>query len=111
MERLLGEYFADRAHHPETDTALAQTVRDRLLARASITAHARTVAGFIPQEFRVLDHVCDGKGNREIAEAIRVSESTVKFHLANLYRKFGVSTRRQLVDAARRKDISPNSGN
>jgi DNA-binding CsgD family transcriptional regulator len=36
---------------------------------------------------------CRGKGNAEIATALYISESTVRKHLQNAYRKLGVSSR------------------
>ena len=42
---------------------------------------------------RVLALLADGSRNRDIAEALSISENTVKFHVANVYRKLGVSNR------------------
>jgi DNA-binding NarL/FixJ family response regulator len=36
--------------------------------------------------------------NKEIAEALGIREATVKFHLSNIYSKFGVGCRRALLD-------------
>jgi DNA-binding NarL/FixJ family response regulator len=45
------------------------------------------------REERVLALVADGRTNGEIAAMLGVSESTVKFHLRNLYAKLGVTNR------------------
>lgn len=50
------------------------------------------------RELEVLRLVADGRSNRQVAEVLWVTEDTVKFHLANVYRKLGVSSR---ADAAR----------
>ena len=41
--------------------------------------------------------VADGLPNREIATALAISEHTVKFHLASIFGKLGVSTRTEAV--------------
>ncbi len=46
-----------------------------------------------PQERRILDMVIHGRGNKEIAAALTVSEGTVKTHLRQLYRKLQVHSR------------------
>ncbi len=43
----------------------------------------------------VLAFLVAGKSNREIAEELDLSISTVKAHLGSLYRKLGVSSRTQ----------------
>jgi DNA-binding NarL/FixJ family response regulator len=69
-------------------------------------ANPRTVPGseplveqLTPRERDVLALVADGLGNRAIAHALAISEHTVKFHLASVFGKLGVSSR---TEAARR---------
>ena len=45
------------------------------------------------REWEVLEKLAGGLTNAQIAEAIRVSENTVKFHLQNIFQKLGVSNR------------------
>ena len=52
------------------------------------------------RERDVLALVADGRSNREIAAGLGISEHTVKFHLASLFGKLGVSTRTQAVRRA-----------
>jgi DNA-binding CsgD family transcriptional regulator len=50
-----------------------------------------------PREQEVLRELAQGKTNREIADALWVSEDTVKSHLRRTYRKLGVGTRAEAV--------------
>lgn len=49
------------------------------------------------REKELLMYLCKGFKNAEIASYLYVSENTVKKHLQNLYRKFQVTSRTQLV--------------
>ena len=44
--------------------------------------------------------VADGLPNRDIAATLGISEHTVKFHLASIFGKLGVSTRTAAVQRA-----------
>jgi DNA-binding CsgD family transcriptional regulator len=46
-----------------------------------------------PQELAVARLVADGLKNREAAAALFVSEKTIEFHLASVYRKLGIRSR------------------
>ncbi|MFB7745771.1 LuxR C-terminal-related transcriptional regulator [Streptomyces sp. NPDC056132] len=46
-----------------------------------------------PREAEVLGHLAQGHRNRTIAQELHISESTVKFHVANILAKLGVSSR------------------
>lgn len=52
------------------------------------------------REKQILVLVAGGASNRKTADAIFVSENTVKFHLKNVYSKLGVSSRAQAINAA-----------
>jgi DNA-binding NarL/FixJ family response regulator len=47
------------------------------------------------REHEILSLVVEGRTNGEIAKVLWVTEQTVKFHLANIYRKLGVTNRTQ----------------
>ena len=51
-----------------------------------------------PAERRVADLAAAGRSNREIAQILFVSEKTVETHLARVFRKLDVRSRRQLPD-------------
>ena len=60
-----------------------------------------------PREMEILDEIAAGKSTREIAQALFVSENTVKTHASRLYDKLGVSRRTQAVQEARRLGLLP----
>jgi len=53
-----------------------------------------------PREYDVLRWLCSGKTNWEISRILDISESTVKFHVANLTQKLGASNRTHIVAMA-----------
>jgi ATP/maltotriose-dependent transcriptional regulator MalT len=57
------------------------------------------------REHDVLALVADGLPNREIATALTISEHTVKFHLASIFGKLGVSTRTEAVQRGLRLGV------
>lgn len=85
----------------EMELDAARSVFERLgaatdLARArdlSRTAGARPPSGLSGREAEVLALLATGRTNREIAEALFISEHTVRRHLQNIFTKLGVSTR------------------
>jgi DNA-binding NarL/FixJ family response regulator len=57
------------------------------------------------REQEVLELVSDGLHNRDIANALGISEHTVKFHLASLFGKLGASTRTEAVHRGLRHGV------
>ena len=49
------------------------------------------------RELEILYQLCDGKTNTQIANTLYISESTVKTHVSNAYRKLGVRNRVEAV--------------
>ncbi|MEU6131735.1 LuxR C-terminal-related transcriptional regulator [Saccharopolyspora sp. NPDC047091] len=58
-----------------------------------------------PRELEVLRQLALGRRNRAIAEQLHVSEHTVKFHVAKIFRKLGVSTRGEAAALARASGV------
>ena len=50
--------------------------------------------------------LAEGRSNRDIAEALVISEHTVRRHLSNVYRKIGVSTRSAATAYAFEHDLA-----
>jgi two-component system, NarL family, response regulator len=68
---------------------------------------AERIAGseLTPRETEVLRLMAAGESNRQIADALAISESGVKGHVNNIFSKLGVSDRTQAVTAALRRGI------
>jgi len=50
-----------------------------------------------PREIEVVDHVLQGKSNKQIALQLGITERTVEFHLKNVYTKLGIGSRMELA--------------
>ena len=55
------------------------------------------VDALTPREREVLEMLAEGLSNKEIAWRMKISEHTVKFHVASIFAKFDVSTRSEAV--------------
>ncbi len=91
VEATLGDLRAERQRHLSGLPPLA--LAERSMNSASISRMERAV----------LAHLAAGKSNREISQALGISEKTVKNHLWKVYRKLGVKSRTQLL----RRLLSP----
>lgn len=58
-----------------------------------------------PRERDLLRFLGEGMGNREIAEALGLTDHTVKFHLRSIYAKLGVRSRTEAVSVAVRRGL------
>jgi two-component system nitrate/nitrite response regulator NarL len=64
----------------------------------------RTVGALTPRETEVVRGVARGWRNRQIGEALGITERTVKKHVASACRKLGASGRLQLALEFRRQE-------
>jgi DNA-binding CsgD family transcriptional regulator len=82
------EVVATRAHD-ELVSAGARPRRDPTESRSNLTA----------SELRVSRLAAEGKTNREIAQALFVTENTIETHLRSVFRKLEIRSRSQLARA------------
>jgi two-component system, NarL family, response regulator YdfI len=74
----------------------AQPVTDDFVASVeALTARERDVLQMLSQGF----------GNKEIAALLKISDHTVKFHIASIFGKLGASTRTEAVSIAMRQGL------
>lgn len=70
-------------------------------AKAAAAAAAADGPRLTRRELEILRLVSEGRSNRDVGRLLWVSDQTVKFHLANIYRKLGVGSRYEAAQAAR----------
>lgn len=75
---------------------------------AELLSKTGKIKGITEKEKEVIEYICQGYRNKEIASRLTMSEHTVKAHLNRIFRKFNVSSRSQLI-ALNRNSISSNS--
>jgi NarL family two-component system response regulator LiaR len=59
------------------------------------------------REVEILQHIAKGESNREIAEALVLSEATVRTHVSNILGKLHLASRTQAALYALRKGLAP----
>jgi DNA-binding NarL/FixJ family response regulator len=67
----------------------------RLGEGAHVDAEVGSSAALTSRELEVLQQAASGASNRKIARNLWITEQTVKFHLANVYKKLEVGNRTQ----------------
>jgi ATP/maltotriose-dependent transcriptional regulator MalT len=60
-----------------------------------------------PRELEILELIAKGLSNREIAEAVFVSENTVKTHSSRVFEKLGAKRRTQAVQLGKEFGLIP----
>jgi DNA-binding NarL/FixJ family response regulator len=84
------------------EALLAPTITRRLIeeftaTRNTAVAAATSLSGLSPREVEVFELLARGLGNREIADRLFVSETTVKTHVARILAKLDLRDRVQAV--------------
>jgi DNA-binding NarL/FixJ family response regulator len=74
----LRQAYEETVYHPFGEPSPEDTLR---------------AAGLTEREMTMLKALARGMSNKAISQELWVTEQTVKFHLGNVYRKLGVSTR------------------
>jgi DNA-binding NarL/FixJ family response regulator len=85
---------------PELSQALIPTLRAVESGQSVVPRNARAGVErpyLSHRERQVLGLVCEGLTNAEIARSLVLAESTIKSHLASIFTKFGVHSRKEAV--------------
>lgn len=87
---------------------LGSDALDRLPVQSSGMPHQparslseRALQTLSPRHVPVLQLILEGKNNREIAQAVHLSEGTVKNYVSTILLRFGVRSRAQLISSLR----------
>src|SRR5206468_10861654 len=75
-----------------------KVVSESFETAVGVSVRAAEEFGLTGREREILERVAMGRSNKQIAGEFWLSEQTIKYHLTNVYRKLGVSSR---TEAAR----------
>jgi DNA-binding NarL/FixJ family response regulator len=84
----LGQIYWPDGYVPSTDPKAPTTVSETAIARLGLLTK---------QQARILQLICEGKLNKQIAFDLTIAETTVKAHVTAIMRKLGVQNRTQAV--------------
>ena len=64
---------------------------------SGIVSKAGKINGITSREKEIIEYVCQGYTNKEIANKLALSEHTVKAHLNRIFKKFNATSRSKLI--------------
>ena len=92
-----GEIFTPADYSPPEDGVVELNETQQYISRLS---------ELTPQQGRILQYICEGKLNKQIAFDLTISEATVKAHVTAILRKLGVHSRTQAVLVAQKAQFA-----
>jgi DNA-binding NarL/FixJ family response regulator len=84
------------------DSYLEPRVASKVLAEVSAPRRSTALSR---REREVLKMVADGRSNKQIARAMKITERTVKFHITSILNKMGAENRAQAVALAAQRGL------
>jgi DNA-binding NarL/FixJ family response regulator len=87
-----GHAFVPDGFTPSSDPNAPSSQREQAVARLSLLTR---------QQAKILQLICEGMLNKQIAYELTIAETTVKAHVTAIMRKLGVQSRTQAVLIAR----------
>lgn len=85
-----GEYWIDGQRTANVMQVLQQYMSEEKKGQ-------RNTFGLTEREMEVVRLVCEGLGNKEIADRLQIAGETVKRHMTNIFNKVGMSSRLELA--------------
>ena len=85
-----GEYWIDGQRTSNVMQILQQLMSEQQKG-------PRNTFGLTEREMEVVGLVCEGLGNKEIADRLQIAGETVKRHMTNIFNKVGMSSRLELA--------------
>lgn len=83
-----------------TSPSIRQVIR-KLRDAGRLSGEAANRSELSRRESKILVMISEGAANKFVANALGLSEATVKFHLGNVYRKLGCRNRQEAISSAR----------
>jgi DNA-binding NarL/FixJ family response regulator len=82
---------------------------DSILSGQTLRLKSGSVANLSRREQEALDSLLENLSNKEIAGKLNIAERTVKFHVSNLFNKFGVRRRADLILLTFQRQMAPEA--
>jgi DNA-binding NarL/FixJ family response regulator len=105
LKRGAAGYVLKRISPLDLPAALRQLVDRSVFYREPVGEPDAARGDLSPKQLEVLNQLALGRTNREIARELWISDETVKFHVRNVYRKLGVSTRTEALRVAHERGL------
>jgi len=86
----MGEYWIDGQRTANVMQILQQLSQQE-------RTESKNNYGLTDREMEVVQLVCEGLGNKEIADRLQIAGETVKRHMTNIFNKVGMSSRLELA--------------
>jgi DNA-binding NarL/FixJ family response regulator len=109
LARGASAFVLKRTDPADLAAAIRQAIEQTVFQRTPDALAEAGQATLTAKELEVLSQLALARSNREIARALWISDQTVKFHLRNVYRKLGASTRTEAVKIAHERALVPAS--
>ena len=104
-------YFSKISDLQEVKTALHKVLAGQVYMPSSVWGISEKTNGQIlvtERQKQVLNLLALGKSNKQIAQQLGVSESTIKRHVYNMYKIMSVNNRVEAIDYARQRGLILN---
>jgi DNA-binding NarL/FixJ family response regulator len=108
LERGASAFVLKHVDPRDLGSALRQSVTGTIFRPLDLLNAAQSAfeeTGLTKRELSILEELPAGGSNQQIAKRLFLAEQTVKFHLTNIYRKLGVSTRTEALHFAYEKGL------
>jgi LuxR family transcriptional regulator, positive regulator of biofilm formation len=69
----------------------------KFLHESGVVSKAGKINGITSREKEIIEYVCQGYTNKEIASKLILSEHTIKAHLNRIFKKFNATSRSKLI--------------
>jgi DNA-binding NarL/FixJ family response regulator len=92
-----GRRYLPEGYEPAPEAKVRGTTREEVIGRLSLLTR---------QQAKILQLICEGLLNKQIAYELSIAETTVKAHVTAIMRKLGVQSRTQAVLIARETNFT-----